>query len=304
MLDVRRLTVLEAVARHGSFTAAAAALHYSQPAVSQQISALERETGVQLVMRAGRRIWLSDAGIVMTAHARRVLSAIAEAEAALADIAQLRQGTVRLATFPSAGATLVPRAAAAFRSAHPGIVLELTAVPPSDAVHRVLGGSHDAAVILPGLAERELAATGDLVRERLLDDPFYAVLPTDHRLASEDVVHIADLAEETWIATSSPGHADADSLARTCATAGFTPDISFSIDDHLAVQGFVAAGAGVALVPQLGLSAIRPDIVVRPIDPPATRPVDIVTIRTSRQAPAVAAVLDSLRQASHLDPLP
>lgn len=226
MLDVRRLIVLEAVARHGSFTAAAAALNYTQPAVSQQIAGLERETGAQLVMRAGRKIWLSDAGTTLVAHTRRVLSAIAEAEADLAAIADLQRGTVRLATFPSAGATLVPHAAAAFRRAHPGIVLTLTAAAPADAVHGVLSGSHDAAVILPGLASRELQATSDLTQTRLLEDPFYAVLPAGHRLASEKVVRVADLADESWIATSSPGHPDADSLANICATVGFFPTSS------------------------------------------------------------------------------
>src|SRR4051794_26449691 len=299
MLDLRRLAVLEAVARQGSFTAAAQSLSYTQSAVSQHVAALERETGTELVVRSGRRIWLSDAGTVLVEHARRILAAVADAEADLAATAELRRGTVRLAAFPSAGATLIPRAAAAFRRAHLGLTLSLTGAEPAAAVDGLLSGVYDVAVTLSD----SRTASGsrhdrDLNRIRLLDDPFHVVLPPSHPLADQDVVRLSELSSQTWIATSSPGHPDADTLARACAAAGFIPHVAFHIDDYLAVQGFIAAGVGVSLIPQLALSAVRDDVVVRPLEPATYRQVDVVLMETRRPAPAVLALVQTLVEAA------
>jgi DNA-binding transcriptional LysR family regulator len=299
MLDLRRLAVLEAVARHGSFTAAAQSLSYTQSAVSQHVAALERETGTELVVRSGRRIWLSDAGAVLVEHARRILAAVADAEADLAATTELRRGTVRLAAFPSAGATLIPRAAAAFRRAHPGLTLSLTGAEPAAAVDGLLSGVYDVAVTLTD----SRTASGsrhdrDLHRIRLLDDPFHVVLPPGHPLVDQDVVRLSELSSQTWIATSSPGHPDADTLAHACAAAGFIPHVAFHIDDYLAVQGFIAAGVGVSLIPRLALSAVRDDVVVRPLEPATYRQVDLVLMETRRPAPAVLALVQTLVEAA------
>ncbi len=298
MLDVRRLAVLEAVARHGSFTAAAQALSYTQSAVSQQIAALERETGTELVVRSGRKIWLSDAGTVLVEHARRILAAVADAETDLIAVSELRRGTVRLAAFPSAGATLIPRAAAAFRQAHPGLTLTLIGAEPPVAVDGLLSGAYDLAVTLTDSRPTRSRSDRDLHRVRLLDDPFHVVLPLGHPLARRSAVRLADLASDTWIATSSPGHPDADTLAQACAAAGFTPRVAFHIDDYLAVQGFIAAGVGVSLIPQLALSAVRDDVVVRPLDPATNRHVDVVRVDARRPAPAVLAAVQALQDAA------
>jgi DNA-binding transcriptional LysR family regulator len=295
MLDLRRLVVLEAVARCGSFTAAAAELSFSQSAVSQQIATLERETGTQLVVRATRRTWLTDAGQVLVDHARTILGDVARAEAELAGLAGLDLGTVRLAAFPSAGATLVPRAAAAFRRAHPGVVLELAAAEPSDGLAGVLGGAYDVALVLPGQADGRHRLPDEVDAVRLLDDPFLAVLPVGHPQAESEVVALGSLASEPWISTSSPGHPDADAVSGICAAAGFVPEVAFHVDDYQAVQGFIAARAGVALVPRLGLSAVRDDVVVRPVDPPGSRAVEAVRLRAARPAPAVLALLAALQ---------
>lgn len=298
MLDLRRMEVLATVARHGSFTAAAKAMDYSQSAVSQQIATLERETGTELVVRSGRRTWLTDAGTVLVAHARQILAAIADAEADLAAVADLRTGTVRLAAFPSAGATLIPRVAAIFRREHRGVELVVTGAEPSAAVEGLRNGVYDLAVTLaePGSAQQaQVRQSPELNRVPLLDDPFFVVLPGCHRLADQEQVALADLADEHWIATSPHGHPDAETLLRVCASAGFTPNVVFHIDDYMAVQGFVAARVGVSLIPELALTAVRDDVAVRRVTPATHRRVEAVTVASRRLSPAVRAALDVLR---------
>src|SRR2546423_9263985 len=146
MLDVKRLRVLREVATHGSFSAAAEALSYTQSAVSQQIAALERETGSVLVERGARGIRLTDAGRALVEHSDAILSRLAAAEAELEAIAGLRGGRVRLASFSSAGAALVPLAIATFSKAHPGVELTLVEADPEDAIPRLKAGELDVAL--------------------------------------------------------------------------------------------------------------------------------------------------------------
>src|ERR687893_1699053 len=125
MLDVRRMRVLREVAARGSFSAAADALAYTQSAVSQQMAALEREAGTRLVERSARGVRLTEAGRALVRHADVILARLADAEAELEAIAGLRGGRVRLVSFPTAAATLMPRAIAMFRERHPGVELSL-----------------------------------------------------------------------------------------------------------------------------------------------------------------------------------
>src|SRR4051794_37300908 len=133
MLDVRRLRVLREVAAHGSFSAAADALSYTQSAVSQQIAALEREAGTRLVERSARGVKLTDAGRALVGHADAILARLADAEQELEAISGVRGGRLRLAAFPSACATLMPLAVARFRERHPGVELSLHPADPPDA---------------------------------------------------------------------------------------------------------------------------------------------------------------------------
>src|ERR671927_1249326 len=146
MLDVRRLRVLRAVAQHGSFSAAAEALSYTQSAISQQIAALERETGTLLVQRNARGVRLTEAGEALVRHAEAVLARLAEAEAELEAIAGLRGGRLRLAAFESAGSTLMPLAIAAFRERHPAVELSMTMLEPEDSLPQLRAGELDLAL--------------------------------------------------------------------------------------------------------------------------------------------------------------
>src|SRR5215216_1539807 len=146
MLDVRRLRVLREVAARGSFSAAADALAYTQSAVSQQIAALEREAGIRLVDRNARGVRLTDAGRALVDHADAILSRLADAEAELEAIAGLRSGRLRLAAFPSAGSTIMPKAIARFREEHPGVDLTLRPAEPDEVAPLLKAGDCDIAL--------------------------------------------------------------------------------------------------------------------------------------------------------------
>src|ERR671932_1165098 len=174
MLDVRRMRVLREVARRGSFSAAAESLAYTQSAVSQQIAALEREAGTRLVERSARGVRLTDAGRALVEHADAILARLADAEAELEAIAGLRGGRLRLASFPSAGATIMPEAIARFRERHPAVELTLEPAEPEPSIAKLRAGEVDIALdITPGFRP---PADDGIERVHLLDDPMYVAL--------------------------------------------------------------------------------------------------------------------------------
>src|SRR5918911_937472 len=150
MLDVRRLRVLREVAARGSFSAAADALHFTQSAVSQQIAALEREAGMPLVERNARGVRLTHAGEVLIGHTDVILARLADAEAELEALAGLRGGRVRMASFPSAGATIMPEAIARFRARHPAVELTLEPADPELALVKLRSGDADLILDITG----------------------------------------------------------------------------------------------------------------------------------------------------------
>src|ERR671930_970329 len=197
MLDVRRLRVLREVAARGSFSAAADALAYTQSAISQQIAALEREAGTKLVDRSARGVRLTDAGRALVDHADIILARLADAEAELEAIAGLRGGRLRLAAFPSAGASIMPEAIARFRARHPAVELTLEPAEPGPAIAKLRGGEVDVALDIT-VAFRPPPDDG-VDRVHLLDDPMYVALPQGHPAAGKRNLKLEDLAEESWI---------------------------------------------------------------------------------------------------------
>jgi DNA-binding transcriptional LysR family regulator len=290
MLDVKRLRVLREVAAKGSFSAAAESLAYTQSAVSQQIAALEREAGTRLVERSARGVRLTEAGAALVRHADVILARLADAEAELEAIAGLRGGRLRLVSFATAGATIMPRAIALFRERHPGVELTLEPAEPDEALARLKSGEADIGLNI----DAPFCAIDDdgIERTHLLDDPMYVVLPSGHPLAAKPRIKLQELASEPWIGGSSGGCPDTLILLRACNTAGFEPRIAFHSDDYLAIQGFVAAGVGVSLIPDLALLAVRDDVAIRSLGakPPA-RTIEAVTLRDGYRSPAVDAML-------------
>ena len=294
MLDVRRMRVLREVATRGSFSAAADALSYTQSAVSQQIAALEREAGTKLVERSARGIRLTDAGEALVRHTEAVLANLAEAEAELEALAGVRGGRVRLASFPSAGSAIVPRAIANFRARHPAVELSLIEAEPQDSLPRLRSGELEIALTYsPSLYSDDSLAGFD--SEDLLDDPFFLVLPAGHPLASKPRLRLKDLASEPWV-TGTDNCPCTGQVQWACTTAGFDPHVAFESDDFATVQGLVAAGVGVALIPDLGFATVRDDIVIRELhgSDRLSRTVRAATLPGYR-SPATEAMLDVLR---------
>ena len=279
MLNVARLRVLKEVAYRGSLSAAAAALDYSQSAVSQQISALETETGMKLLERLPRGVTLTAAGQTLMAHTEAILSRIEAAETALSAIAGLRGGRLRAASFPTAGAALMPLAIASFRAQYPGVELTLAEGEPEEIAPRLLAGELDLALLFE-FAGEDLALEGTSVVP-LLEDPMYLAMPSAHRLAARSRVRLEDFAEDAWVQTSSSSPC-ARHVVRCCHAAGFEPLVSFESDDYL--------------IPELALSAVRDDITIRALSPtPPRRRVIAALPESARLVPAAPAMLGILQ---------
>jgi DNA-binding transcriptional LysR family regulator len=289
MLNLNRLRILIEVASRGSFSAAAESLSYTQSAVSQQIAALEAETGVTLIERLPRGVRLTPAGEVLVTYAEGILARLYAAEAEMAAIAGLRGGQLRMASFPTAGATLMPLAIAIFRGQHPEVTLTLAEGEPEEIGPRLEAGEFDIALLF------EFEGTSDslapaLSRLPLFEDPMFLALPADHPLAQRPTLRLESLRAEAWIQTSASSPC-ARHVVRSCHGAGFEPIVSFESDDYQTVQGLVAAGVGVALIPKLALAGARDDIAIRALSPQSpVRSVIAATPQGTRLTPAAAAM--------------
>ncbi|MQA73203.1 MAG: LysR family transcriptional regulator [Solirubrobacterales bacterium] len=269
MLDVKRLRILREVAQHGSFSAAADSLYLSQSAVSQQIATLEREVGMQLLDRTREGPKLTDAGRVLVQHAEAAMARLDEAERELAAIAGLEGGELRLASFPSASATLLTEAVSVFHRRHPKVRLSVADAEPEESLPRLRGGELDLALSfdypsVPKIEDR------DMERTLVLTESMHLALPKAHPLAERRVVPLAEFADQKWLCGSRPSTCSA-AVLRACRDAGFEPQIGFESDDYHVMQGFIAAGLGFTLLPDLALPTLRDDLVVRATDPPAPK---------------------------------
>jgi len=313
MLDVTRLRVLVAVARHGSVTAAAHALNYAQPSVSHHLARLEAETGTKLVQRAGRGIRLTDAGRLLAERGAEVIGRLDAAENELAVYSGMRTGRLRLAAFPSALGTIVPAAAAMLRERHPSVDLRLTEAEPPEAVRMLRAGYVDVALVFRHEPEGDAvdecdaeplaAETGDMREQVLLSEAVHLIMPSAPKgepLLAPAVTEIwpADLARlsgQRWIAGCDRCR---EHLLRQCAVAGFTPKVAFTTDDFVAVQALVMAGLGVATLPAMALQAAR-NPGVRTVRLRGSRR-SVVAVRYGEppDPPATALLLDVLRVAA------
>lgn len=296
MIEARHLRVLRAVATAGSFSAAARELGCTQPAVSQQMKALEASVGTPLLVRSGREMRLTQAGEALVRHASGILAGLVAAEEEVAAIAGLRAGRVRLVSFPSGSSTLVPTALAALRAAHPGTRVFLEEAEPPASVEMLRDGDCDVALAFRYDGTSGAEEWSDLVVRPLLRDRLVGLVPEGHRLARTRSVAIGDLAGEAWIAgcPRCRGH-----LVEICERAGFTPRIDFATDDYPAVAGLVGAGLGVAVLPELAIESVRPKGVrTVALEPAVSREVVALTLPDLAQVPAVAATLDHLAKAA------
>ena len=291
MLDVRRMQVLRAVVTTGSVTAAAANLGYTPSAVSQQVAALEKQAGVALLERVGRGVRPTAAGRLLTEHSAIIDRQIAEAETALADLRAGRTGHVTISYFATAGATLVAPAVARLREEHPGVRIDLKMSDPEDPLPEVTQGRADLAIVVR--PDDRLQPGIHLVH--LIDDPYRVVLPKGHRLASKRVVDLTDLADEPWVGSEWPGPC-LDAILDGCAAAGFTPNFVVQSEDYPTAQGFVAAGLGVSLIPELGLANRHPAVVIRKVrGPEPLRAIYAAVREASLGQPTLGGLLAALQ---------
>jgi DNA-binding transcriptional LysR family regulator len=296
MLNVARLRVLKEVAYRGSFSKAAGALDYTQSAVSQQIAALEAETGMTLLERHARGVSLTAAGQTLVGHAEGILAQLDAAEAALAAIAGLRGGRLRMASFPTAGATLMPLAIATFRASYPDVELSLAEGEPEEILPRLRAGELDLALLFEFAGQTPLQE--GMTRVELIEDPMDRALHREHPLATRRALRLEDLHAQAWVQTSRSSPC-ARHVVRCCHAAGFEPNVAFESDDYQTVQGLVAAGVGVALIPELALSVVREGIAIRGLSPsPPVRQVIAASPPGARLVPAAPAMLGVLERAA------
>jgi DNA-binding transcriptional LysR family regulator len=286
MLDLTRLRIIDAVARHGSVTAAAKALHYSQPSVSHHLARLEAETGAQLLQRVGRGVRLTEAGRLLADRAAEIIGRVDAADAELSAHIGLKAGRVRLGGFSSAIGSLFPRAMTALAGKHPGLQISLTDVHPPEGLQLLRSGQIDIAVIF---RYAETAPEPDGVRlHHLLDDPVYL-------LSARRGSTLARLRESTWIAGCERCRSH---LLDLCAKQGFTPNIAYTSDDMVVMQSLVAAGFGVTTIPGLALRSHRVKGIVATELAGAERHVYAATYGDLPDPPATAAVLSALGDAA------
>jgi DNA-binding transcriptional LysR family regulator len=287
MLRVQRLRVLHEVAVHGSLAGAARALAFTPSAVSQQLTALEREAGVPLLERSRRGVRLTDAGRALVERTEVILGELARAEADLAAIGERRGGLLRVGGFPSAGLRLVPEAILEFAASHPGVELRLVELEPEESLPRLRLGELDLTLAFE-CDYVPLALDGGIEQETLFSEP---MLVLDARGARTGTVDLRELESRTWIAPN-PGSAIHEFTVRACQAAGFEPRITSVWNDFRVVHRLVAAGLGVAFVPRLAVSH-EAEVVVRPV---AGRPGRRI-LAAWRPGTARAPLVDALRTA-------
>lgn len=275
------------VAETGSLTAAARSLGYTQSAISRQIHTLEQDLGTPLFDRLPRGVALTEAGHVLLPHAEAVVARLTAARTDLEALRRLDGGRLRVGSFATAGAALIPRTIAAFRARHPRVHLSRSEGFTADLLDRVEQGALDLAVV-------SSPPEGARVRlSHLMDEPVLVALPAGHPLAGRHGVRFAQLADEEWIA----GAERPEQTLLAAVQPGFRPRVAHVVREWIAKQGFVAAGLGVTLLPALAAASVRPDIALASLEPGELPPrgVYVALPVDRRTAPAAEGFLAQLR---------
>jgi DNA-binding transcriptional LysR family regulator len=301
MLDLRRLLLLRELHARRTIAAVAEALSYSPSAVSQQLSQLEREAGVELLERVGRNVRLTEAALLLVAHADALLSRMELAEAEIARVNSEPRGTVRIASFQTIGVALLPLALSRLARDHPSLSVEYLEAEAEESLPLVIKGALDLAIgeeYEHAPRPRESA----LERRDIVHDPILIAVPQDHPLARGPEIALADLAAERW-ATSRTGTALAEMVAGACRTlGGFEPEIRYRANNMGTLSSLVASGHAVAMIPGLGAADHARVAVRRVAEEPLARRIFIAVRRASTPRPALAAVADALsRTAAAMD---
>ncbi|MFK4146085.1 LysR substrate-binding domain-containing protein [Streptomyces sp. NPDC004065] len=295
MLNLERLRTLDALARHGSVSAAAEGMHVTTSAVSQQMAKLEREVGQQLLARNGRGVRLTDAGRLLAEHAARILSQVELAQSDLEAQRGQVVGELRLGAFPTAARGLFPEALTRLRARHPGLRVTTAEMEPAPALRAVLRGDVDLAVVLDWY-NKPLPVPGGLSRAPLLDDAADVALPAGHPLAGRDEVELEEFAADDWV-TWGEAEFCHEWLLDTLRSKGVEPRIAHRAEEHATQLALVAAGLGVCVAPRLGRGPLPAGVRTVPVRQAVRRHVYAVWRADADRRPSIRAAADALRAA-------
>ncbi len=291
-VSIQQLRMLREVAKQGTIAAAAQQLGYTASAVSQQLAAVERITGIAVLERVGRNVLLTDAGRELVRHAELILAQLEEAKAAVERVGQTVSGTLQIGLMESVASTILPPLFQRLGQMHPDLIVRTRQIDPDEAMHRVRAGELDLAFSVD-YPNSPSAKDAQLDRTLVCRDWYRLVVPATDVLSSQVVVDLADMVDRPLI-TSPPGLACGRCVVQACRDAGFEPDIAHELDDYPTVLHLVAAGAGSALVPELGLQRLPEGLHVLELKTPVCRTLELVHRASSAARPAVAAVVDAV----------
>jgi DNA-binding transcriptional LysR family regulator len=295
VLDLRLLETFREVAARGSFSAAADALAFTQPAVSQHVARLEKQLGTKLFQRDARGVTPTRAGQSLLRHAEALLEAARRAEAEVRLEAGIELPEVRLSSFMSGAAGLVPMAFRELRSAHPDIRPRLKIIDDDTALKEVVAGRVDVALLIAS-EYVPAPARGGTASELLMEDPMFVALPGSHPMARMPEIALETLRDEPWVLSTNCGTCQDGKIVRdACAHAGFEPAVQFESEDYQALLGLAASGMGVTMVPSLAAISVPADVVIRPIQGEPPRRYIHAAWRDGTADPSVEALLGALR---------
>jgi molybdate transport repressor ModE-like protein len=303
VLNLERLRVLQAVARHGSVTAAAAELHVTTSAVSQQLTKLERESGTTLVERSGRGIRLTDAAQLLAGHASAILSMAERAQADVDARAGAVAGRLVLASLPTATRGLAAPALRQLAAAHPALRAELTEADSSESIPALAQGTVDLA-IAHDWSNAPLATLDGLTKTLLLEDFADIAVPATHPLAEQaaethggGAAQLAQLGTGPWIC-GTPGTSCHDWLTFTLRSAHLEPQFAHTANEYATQLSLVAAGLGIAVMPRLGRGQVPPGVHMIAVQPALRRNIYALWRTTAARRPAISATVAALREAA------
>jgi|SRR5690625_2754425 len=293
-LSLRRLRMLRELHRRGTVTAVASALHYSPSGVSQQLAQLEREVGAKLVERHGRRLQLTELGLLLSEHAEQILASVERASAALEQVQEGVSARLTAGVWASVASGLLPRALASLAQDHPGIELRTVELAPEEGAEAVREGALDLAFVID-YSDYRMPWDPGLAREVIAVERLHVAAPAG--ALTPGTTSLQELAESPWILPGRRSHFGR-AVRIACHRHGFTPTISHEVEEQSTALALVAGGLGVTLVSDLALMWVPAGVDVVALDEPVMRTVSVAYRESTPPRRSLALVIDAVRTAA------
>ncbi|OQO93799.1 LysR family transcriptional regulator [Saccharomonospora piscinae] len=293
-LSVHRLRMLRELQRRGTITAAAAALHYTASAVSQQLAQLERDVGAKLFERLGRRVQLTELGMLLTEHAEEILGAVERATLALEEAQETQTVRLTAGVWASVASGLLPTALASLAEDHPGIEVRTRELAPEETADAVRDGSLDFSFVID-YTDAPTPWDNGLERVAVAVERLYAAVPA--ATATTSTISLSELGDQPWILASPRSHFGR-AVRVACQRFGFEPTINHEVEEQATAMAMVSAGLGVTLVSDLGLTLRPSGVDILTLTTPVLRTVSVAHRRTTQRRPALRLVIDAVRAAA------